>query len=1649
MKTSKRVLGIIMTIIMVLSAVNFGAFAIEIDNGTPVESTQAMTDDGTGRLVIPKATVTATPVVRVGNTTNKLELGTTIVKATPSGVPEISGSYTKEAYAGETPTNATVIFESDLSLAATANSVSFSSTPTVTYTTSKNSNNKWTFTITGGNNISAGTYINYTITFDYKYTDSLTGNVITKTYQAYGSSYVENIIQPAGFYMDLYRTKPPTHSGTYHDVVYRILGLNTYGSYYNTDNDKGESLDEDCEHYSHGYFDFINNTEKNWNQTAASVPGYGLVLCCYDNGDGGKDLNTGLNAQRPVSTTYIDRSYGTALNGSNINLRYAFFDKRTTSSEGQYRKMLGNDTKVFAGDVAWDTGAANEITAANQLGFAAMNQEIKYLDNGTYYSNFGSYATAITNGSKVWGFYVPFNGTTYTSAVTTLSDGTQFVAYTLVTCLSGRYTKSDRVVSGTSPVSLRFYLYSKSELRGVISEALTQYIPVSPTGTEMGITPQSWYYTTATWNTFKAALTAAQQIAAKPNVNQGQIDTATNNLETAMDGLVLRTADYTTAENYINELANVDSSLYTAASWKAVTDARAPLLSKDYNIFYQNKVDYLTSVLAQKISELQYRGADYEAVDASIEAAGNIDRSLYTPASLATLDQLLTLANSTEFRSYDITHQEYIDSVAVQIDEAIEHLVLRDADYTAVNAAVARYDDVYPEKDYYTTASWSRVQSAYDQITYGLKITLQDMVDDMAADLNNAIDRLEYLPADYSRVDELVNQAALLNQSDYTPATWNALMDAINAVDYDLNIKQQNTVNGYATTIQSRINSLQWVVGDYTAVTNAITAARAKDQSLYTTASWNNLQNVIDSVVYGITKDRQAEIDAYAAAINNAIAALVLLPADYTAVQAQKDRYDNLDRSLYTSASLLAAREAYLAVVEGYTKDRQAEVDAMAANLKNALDNLVYKPGNYAAVNAAVTNANALIAEADAYSAQYAGHGYYTSATYNALKAAVSAVVYDLTIDKQSQIDGYAAAINTAISNLQKNTAYYAAVDAALQSVPSDLDSGRYTASSVAAVHNAVDAVVTGLLTDEQDTVDAYAAAINAAVAGLGINSADYSAVTAAINSIPADLSIYTSTSVANLNAKVNAVVYNLSYDDQARVDQFAADIAQAVRDLVPDYADYTDVDAAIARANAALASEDAPYYTDASKAAVTDAVNAVVRGKYAKDQAIVTGYATAINTAVNNLAFKPIDDSAFQALKTSFAGMDTSIYTDASVQAVRNAIANGEVFLAGDVNIKHQSQLDAIVNELAAAIDALEEKPANYDEVNRLVTVANGLNPDLYINFDVVTDTINNIEYGLKISQQDIVDMYAGMLQDAIDALVFKPIDTTAYEAAQATVPEDLSIYTADSVAAMNDAKDAIDSFLSGDVNISHQAQLDSLVAIYVDKISKLAVMPADYTALNAVLAEFIALDDAAYVNYMDAYQVYRTVNAWKQANPNKNITEQAAVDAQTQALRNAIDALIPISDVEDAYFRAKEGSTTVISGKYIYGLKTALTAGNLKNVFLEYSDNVTVTFTKAVPSARYYGTGSTVTVDYPDGTHEVYTIIIYGDVDGNGMIDVDDAYATRDAAAGLITFDTVQTKAGNVDGVRRISMDDYMIINEAAVGLRGINQVDPSDAA
>ena len=133
-----------------------------------------------------------------------------------------------------------------------------------------------------------------------------------------------------------------------------------------------------------------------------------------------------------------------------------------------------------------------------------------------------------------------------------------------------------------------------------------------------------------------------------------------------------------------------------------------------------------------------------------------------------------------------------------------------------------------------------------------------------------------------------------------------------------------------------------------------------------------------------------------------------------------------------------------------------------------------------------------------------------------------------------------------------------------------------------------------------------------------GAEQADYSAVDAALAKIPADLTAYTDESIETLSAAAEAVIRGKVIAKQAEVDAMAAAIERAISDLVFKPADYTAVDAAIAKANA-LNEND---YIDFS--AVKAALEAVVRGKNITEQFEVDAMAKAIEDAIAALVKKP-----------------------------------------------------------------------------------------------------------------------------------------------------------------------------------------------------------------------------------------------------------------------------------------------------------------------------------------------------------------------------------------------------------------------------------------
>lgn len=133
-----------------------------------------------------------------------------------------------------------------------------------------------------------------------------------------------------------------------------------------------------------------------------------------------------------------------------------------------------------------------------------------------------------------------------------------------------------------------------------------------------------------------------------------------------------------------------------------------------------------------------------------------------------------------------------------------------------------------------------------------------------------------------------------------------------------------------------------------------------------------------------------------------------------------------------------------------------------------------------------------------------------------------------------------------------------------------------------------------------------------------GAEPADYSAVEAAMEAIPTDLTVYTDESVAALNTAVDGVVRGKAFVSQANVNAMAQAIEDAIVALQYKGADYTKVDEAIAKANAL----NKDNYKDFS--GVEAAVKAVVRDKSITEQSEVDAMAKAIEDAIAALEQKP-----------------------------------------------------------------------------------------------------------------------------------------------------------------------------------------------------------------------------------------------------------------------------------------------------------------------------------------------------------------------------------------------------------------------------------------
>ena len=126
-------------------------------------------------------------------------------------------------------------------------------------------------------------------------------------------------------------------------------------------------------------------------------------------------------------------------------------------------------------------------------------------------------------------------------------------------------------------------------------------------------------------------------------------------------------------------------------------------------------------------------------------------------------------------------------------------------------------------------------------------------------------------PADYTKVDEAIAKIPS-DLSVYTEETVNALNTAKDAVVRNKRVTEQEVVDGYADAIYAAIDALVYKTADYTKVDEAIAKAEALNKADY--KDFSAVEKAIKAVKRDLDITKQAEVDAMAKAIEDAIAAL-------------------------------------------------------------------------------------------------------------------------------------------------------------------------------------------------------------------------------------------------------------------------------------------------------------------------------------------------------------------------------------------------------------------------------------------------------------------------------------------------------------------------------------------------------------------------------------------------------------------------------------------------------------------------------------------------------------------------------------------------------------------------------------------------------
>ena len=743
-------------------------------------------------------------------------------------------------------------------------------------------------------------------------------------------------------------------------------------------------------------------------------------------------------------------------------------------------------------------------------------------------------------------------------------------------------------------------------------------------------------------------------------------------------------------------------------------------------------------------------------------------------------------------------------------------------------------------------------------------------------------------------------------------------------------------------------NSLSYNNESYFALVNEIENAKR----LY---SGRNYYNKCDTKGNNCVKTdvNQEQIDSYVSLLNN-YEVLKYNSANYSKYNNIISKVESIDKTLYETdsynnmMSVYGEKDNYANLLEVY----QVRIDNYVDKLQEAYDNLVMLGADYTEVDKIIDKANKIsnvVNENDEL---------YTKDSWNALQNTINSVDRTLKIDKQSVVDGYVKTIQSAIDGLKENPAKYTTVDKIIEDYKNNSNyvNGYWTSESMKIVDDFIVTKPVNKKISEQSVVDNWTKELSKLMDDTlkFINAKGY---VDSDNYHPTDLpnslsiegylnyfkteiakkingkNLYTDDTITKINNVINdyydkngnwkADLVYIKIDKQSEMDKLIKDIdniknnsfvknpadytklkkiEQEANNLVRDnYKDLTDLDAKLKNAN---------ELSDKLKLDEQDKIDKVV---------------SELEDAISKLELKDANYEKVNAAITKAKNIVRENYKDltdldAKLNNAKNVL---------NLKIDKQKEVDKAATELETAITNLELKGADYSKINDFKTnVYDKLDSTKYTNFDTLVNAMNNIDYSIKINEQEKVNEIYNSLVKVYNNLIKTRADYSKVELAINNAKK----YEANKYNYINyDEVEKLINSIDYNLNWGSQDKVDKYATDINYAISNLNKRLADYSKLAKVLSKL----PADYSKYSSDIQreIKEYLDEVKDLSTDLRYDEQDIIDEIVKRGNILLDKLSKIKDYDDSIKEDIKNDEKTTTTKKVTTIKKNSTRKNSSN--------------------------------------------------------------------------------------------------------------------